>query len=263
MPLFSLSRRKSASSLPQNRAEDQETEGGRGRVNQHAGSGSRGKRSESATRVGGTRRPERDEPPALPPLPIKFANDARNAFLPQESFETSRKQGRQLPPGAMPPQRQSSMDQYSASSPPPPLPSKPPRRQSSFGATAFDSSQPRPLDSSHPSSLIHNPQYSCTPPRQSSRRGSVNPPLSNSGRFARTATSSESVDYAGAGHDVVGIPPSSSFYAGSPHTGSVREASYQGLSSPFGSPQTSQDHSTGLGMFCSNTFPLVTSSDPL
>ena len=249
MPLFSLSRRKSASNLAQSRSEAQETERGRGTINQHD-TGSRGMRSQSATRVGGTRRPERDIPPALPPLPVEYTIEARNSFSPQESFETSRRQS-SLPPGAMPPRRQSSMDDYVAQSPPP-LPSKHPRRQSSLGA--FDASPSRPSNSSHVSSLAHNPQYSYTPPRQSNRRESANPPISNSAKFAR---STSSVDYSPAGNDVVGIPPSSSFYAASPRTERVRDGSFQGLSSPFGSPQTSRDHSTGLGMICFSLLKLA------
>ncbi|GAA5992098.1 hypothetical protein JCM5350_006346 [Sporobolomyces pararoseus] len=109
--------------------------------------------------------------------------------------------------------------------------SLPPSSQFSFG----NSPDSPPSVSSQ---VKDNNRSFYTPPRQSSRRSSANPPISSSAKFARSISSTDSpggggFDYSRAGDNVVGFAPSSSFYGGSPGGQSA-------YSTPSHSPRSSQ-----------------------
>ncbi|GAA5960693.1 hypothetical protein JCM3765_007293 [Sporobolomyces pararoseus] len=83
---------------------------------------------------------------------------------------------------------------------------------------SFDNSPGSPPSSS--SKVEDNTRYFYTPPPKSTRKSSANPPISSSAKFARSISSADSpggggFDYSRVGDNVVGLAPSSSFYAGS------------------------------------------------
>ncbi|GAA5948703.1 hypothetical protein JCM21900_005266 [Sporobolomyces salmonicolor] len=236
-------------------------------------------RSKSATRAGGSSRPER----CAPRLPTKTGMNVpgREAAGARKSSSDSwvlvddgrEKGSRQLPLGAgrLAPTRPSPTPLYAT---PPPPPAKNPHRESSFGSSSsahhahppasvgasltslaspsfyatssptsdgyhdsfsLDHSTPRPQQQQKFAPAFSNPSPSAsfyspaTSPRQSwTRSPNGGPPLSPSAQYTRAAATT---DYSAAGQSVVGLPPSSSFYATSP--GRFRTASED---STFGSP---------------------------
>ncbi|GAA5866126.1 hypothetical protein JCM1840_005081 [Sporobolomyces johnsonii] len=240
---------------------------------------SKASRSKSATRAGGSSRPERSAPRLPAKTGVNAPGGEANAARKSSSdswvlVDDGQERGsRQLPPGAdrPTPTRPSPAPLYAT---PPPPPAKNPHRESSLGssssphnthppaaleasrtplaspsfyATSFptsdgghdsfslDHSTPQPQQQQKFAHAFSNPSPSAsfyspaTSPRQSwTRSPSGGPPLSPSAQYTRAAVT---VDYASAAQSVVGLPPSSSFYAASP--GRFRTASED---STFGSP---------------------------
>ncbi|GAA6010229.1 hypothetical protein JCM11491_005401 [Sporobolomyces phaffii] len=119
------------------------------------------------------------------------------------------------------------------------------RQASSTRSSVPFSSPPTPSASRTLSPEIqHNPQYLHTPPRESSRRSSNNPPRSSSAQFARSYSLSPAdgvYDYTDAANSIVGIAPSSSFYGGSPASRHrTKSNSSTPAHSPTNSPRSSQ-----------------------